>query len=217
MGCVESIPVSANDLARPHPINKNLPPVSKKIEPDLKPLVLYMPKDKCSGWGLKGFDIARPNGVSFRGVTAHGESSGRNVFALFDTDHRLLAACLIMYTGGPRYKIYIPQPVFPGQSPSKQVYKGGLLYCYAEVTRSQVTLTSAGSLPYFTVQGTERRRVVTRNGVIAAAIEAVSEKWGRNPRHQVSVCPGIDPILLLCLAGIYNHLNYCDQRRKSDD
>jgi hypothetical protein len=217
MGCVESIPVSANDLARPHPVNKNLPPVSKKIEPDLKPLVLYMPKDKRSWWEDKRLDIVRPDGVSFRGVTSRGEPSGRTVFALFDTDHRLLAACLTMYTGGSRYKIYTPKPVFPGQSPSKQQYNGGQLYTYAEVTREQVTLMSAGSLPYFTVQGTERRRVVRRNGIIAAAIEEVSEKWGRNSRHQVSVCPGIDPILLLCLAGIYDRMDYLDRRRLSDN
>jgi hypothetical protein len=212
MGSVKSIPVSDEDLARPHYIDLSVPTVSKNIEPDYsRPLVLYMPKDAArSSRGHQRLEVVRPDGISFRGITISGRLWwSRCVFALFDTDHCLVAACLQML--GVRYTIYTPQEVFSGQHPSKQEYEGGRLYTYAEVDSSRVTLTTArqgSSSPDYTVHGTESRRVIKRYGIIAATIEVVSEKRGVNSRRQVSLCPGIDPILLLCLTGIYDHLDY---------
>jgi hypothetical protein len=179
-------------------------------------LVLYLPKDTIAWRKDKRFDIVLLDEISFRGVTAGGHSSGRHIFTLIDTSGCLLAACLRMYTSnGGRYKIYTPQPVFSGQVPSKQVHNGDRLYTYAEVTRSQVTLTSRGPkplCPYFSVHGSESKRVVKRDGVIAAIIELWQES-GQYDRRKVSICPGIDPILILCLTGIYDNLDVYDRAR----
>jgi hypothetical protein len=217
MGSAESIPpVSDQDLARSHAVNNDIRMVSKKMEPDSKALVLYLPKETIAWRKDKRFDIVLIDELSFRGVTAGGHSSGRHVFTLFDTSGSLLAACLRMRTSnGGRYKIYTSQPVFPGQIPSKQVYNGDRLYTYAEVTRSQVTLTSGGPKPlspYFSVYGSESRRVVKRDGVIAASIE-LWEESGQYGRRKVSICPGIDPILILCLTGIFDNLDVYDRTR----
>jgi hypothetical protein len=139
MGNVESIPpLSDHDLARSHPINKNDPTMSRTIEPDSGPLVLFIPKDVNF---YKRFDIVQPSGTSYHGITFSSQLR-RCVFALFDDTGQLLAACHAMRSIVPRYKICTPRPVFVGQNPSKKRYKGGQLYTYAEVTRCEVTMTS---------------------------------------------------------------------------
>ncbi|KAG7348809.1 hypothetical protein IV203_011406 [Nitzschia inconspicua] len=177
------------------------------------PQQLIMKKKNFSWNGVK-FDIKTPSGGRFgNNLYVRGKS-----FALIDemvlldgVTKEAIAVCRrksVIF--GEKVQIYSPKPLYHWQRPSGSSYMGRKLYTIAKVERSPLSFThkvtydnetSASMTITRTVSWWPRKRVVHRHGKTAAFIEGGT--WTRNfNSYRVTINPGIDPCLIICLTAI---------------
>jgi hypothetical protein len=151
----------------------------------------------------------------------------RDQMVLLDGNNTLVALCLRKFELiGQTFKIYTTHPLYPGQKPSERKYNQYALYTYAKVEREplstvqQVTFDNETS-PSYTVHLAEeelspKKRVVQRHGRPAALME--SGTWeGIWNSYLLTINPGIDPCLIVCLTAICDKMDDCDKTYEDFD
>jgi hypothetical protein len=210
MGCVESVPLSEINLNAPHPIDPRIPLLGG-LPPSSQQQTIFV-REHLSSWSGEGFKIKRLDGTDFHGIKLQGNAFGfRDRVTLVDVQNQPIAVCFRTFgLTVETFTIYTLHPGFGGQTPSQHDYHGKRLYTYAEVSR--VIMSSHLEVkfynmtcPTFTVHCTgyfPTIRVVKQRGVVAATMN--EGKWlGGNVNYfKVSMCPGIDPCLIICLTAI---------------
>lgn len=122
---------------------------------------------------------------------------------------------------GQCFKIYSTRPFYPSQRPSKshRYNHHHALYTHAKVEQQrtapssrrrgqlQVTFASATS-PSYTVQhlGPNKRVIMRQHQKLAASIQGgfYQGKWNS---HLITIVPGNDPCLMLCLVAICDEMD----------
>jgi uncharacterized protein YxjI len=210
MGCVESVPIATSVLQVSHTVDPSIP-ILGGLSPSNETTELLM-SEKTFSWSGDDFKIKRIDGTPFHNMKIKGKAFAmRDQMTLLDADNKLIAVCLRKFALGSQiFKIYTPIPLHPGQGKSNQDYNGQLLYTFAEVVRPafsvnhQLTYDNQGS-PAFTVSVVgffPRRRVVKHRGVTAAAMEGGTYQTSFGNSYKLTICPGIDPCVMICLAAI---------------
>jgi hypothetical protein len=213
MGCVESVPVSEINLNVPHPVDPKIPLLGGLPPSSQQQQILI--REKMFSWGGDGFKIKRLDGTEFHGMKIQGKAFGfRDQMTLVDAQNMPIAVCLRKFGFGVEtFKIYTLHPLYDGQTLSQHDYQGKRLYAYAEVSRvmmsthHEVKFDNMTS-PTLTVHCTgyfPKTRVVKQRGVVAATVNGGS--WGGNVNsYKVSMCPGIDPCLIICVTAICDEM-----------
>ena len=117
---------------------------------------------------------------------------------------------------GQTFKIYATRPLYPGQRSSARKYNKYTLYSYANVERkplsTRLDVTFDGKpFPSYTVHRARglwptQKRVVKRHGHPAAFMEG--RKWqGHWDSCMLTINPGIDPCLVVCLFAICDEID----------
>lgn len=220
MGCTESLPV-----VQAYDVPFELDPVFKPIGRDFGagpsttgPTVILV-KEKFFSWSgddfkIKTFPSREPfgNGLKVKGKVF----AIRDQMALVDGDNNLVAVCLRKFEViGQTFKIYVPKPVLKDQQPSKQDYNGKKLYTYAEVRRvplsmSQEVIMEGRAAPEFVITRAgsmwPKQRLIKKKGKPATLMQGGT--WGeRFNSYKITVNPGIDPCLMICVAAICDEMD----------
>jgi hypothetical protein len=114
------------------------------------------------------------------------------------------------------FKIYTTKPLFPRQKPSEMAHENNArLYTYCTVERvpfstvQNVTFANEQS-PSFTIHRAggfwPKQRVVKRRGIPAALMEGGTWQGSYNS-YLLTINPGIDPCLIICLAAICDEMD----------
>jgi uncharacterized protein YxjI len=143
----------------------------------------------------------------------------RDRMSLLDENNQPLAVCLRKFDFVKEtFNIYTTKPMFPGQKPSEIAHENrAQLYTYCTVERvpfsavQNVTFANEKS-PSFTIHRGDtgifgpKKRFVKRHGIPAALMEGGT--WGncRNS-YLLTINPGIDPCLIICLAAICDEMD----------
>lgn len=220
MGCTESLPV-----VQAYDVPFELDPVFKPIGRDFGagpsttgPTVILV-KEKFFSWSgddfkIKTFPSREPfgNGLKVKGKVF----AIRDQMALVDGDNNLVAVCLRKFEViGQTFKIYVPKSVLKDQQPSKQDYNGKKLYTYAEVRRvplsmSQEVIMEGRAAPEFVITRAgsmwPKQRLIKKKGKPATLMQGGT--WGeRFNSYKITVNPGIDPCLMICVAAICDEMD----------
>ena len=114
---------------------------------------------------------------------------------------------------GQTFKIYSVKPVYPGQKPSVQTYKHYKLYTFASVERVPLSTEQRVTLPRggeYTVSRAgswwPKSRVVKNQGRVAAYMEGGTWEGNWNS-YLITVNPGIDPCLIVCLCAVCDEMD----------
>lgn len=214
MGCTESVPVASAfnvpiDVDSKIPRIGGIPPSNEKTQ--------IIVKEKLFSFGGDSFKIKTRDGKLFHGMQMQGQAfSMRDQMTLLDGNNQPIAVCRRKFQMfGQTFKIYIFQPLYDGQSKSEQSYNGRALYTYAQVERcpgdtiQNVTLDNKNT-PSYTVHRVgdwwPKQRTVKYNGVPAALMEGGT--WDGNwNSYLLTINPGIDPCLIVCLTAICDEMD----------
>ena len=163
----------------------------------------------------------------FHNICIQGnKSSVRHQIVLEDTiTNAPIAVCKLMFTGLVPYKIYTTKPNYPGQKKSSRKYNESIpLFTYAEVrvghhTKEIVLILktsnsnehSSDDDRYIVETVGPFCHVVMRSGQTVALMQLRS--WNETANTVLlTVSPGIDPCLMICLASICDHLEEIEVR-----
>jgi uncharacterized protein YxjI len=233
MGCKESIPI-ALEFDQPHTTGNALAwgKYDEVCKSDAKTQLIF--GAKFFSWGGDYFKIKQRNGEDFGNLRIKIKAfSFRDQLVLENTiTKEPIAICLRKFAvfGSSTFKIYATTPNFTGQTPSEREYNGSRLYTFAEVVciklrLEQVFLEKSNKkhndqqnghqrVPDYVIQrvGSSRpaKRVVYYQNRPAAFMDG--GKWDRRrDSYLLTICPGIDPCLIICLCAI------CDEFDGNDD
>ena len=223
MGCTESLP-EPNSYTIPHKIDPTFQPIGIDVgagpssAASGKPTTIIV-KEKFFSWSGDDFKIKHyPTGQPLgNGLKVKGKVFAlRDQMTLLDGDGDMVAVLLRKFQViGQTFKVYVPKPVYPGQSPSQQTYDVGggrqsRLYTYCEIRRvplstCQEVVMDGRTIPDYTVTRAgalwPKSRLVKKGNIPAALMEGGT--WEGNWNSYKLTCnPGIDPCLmtLLCVA-----------------
>ncbi|KAG7340646.1 hypothetical protein IV203_024189 [Nitzschia inconspicua] len=177
-------------------------------------------REKIFCWSGDNFEIQTPSGGRFgNNLYIRGKGFGALVDEMVLLDgvtKEAVAVCrrkLDIF--GQTFQIYSPKPLYHWQRPSGSSYMGRQLYTFAKVERSPLTTThkvtydnetSASMTITRTVVRWPKKRVVHRHGKTAAYIEGGT--WTKNfNSYRVTINPGIDPCLIVCLTAICDEMD----------
>ena len=220
MGCTESLPepTSYNSV---HAIDPKYPAIGGGVAagPSLDSPIRIVVREKLFSWSGDDFRIkhhpdGRPlgNGLKMKGKVF----ALRDQMALLDGNGNMVAVCLRKFELiGQTFKIYLPNPVLPRQQPSAQNYHGRALYTYCEVKRipfstSQEVVLEGMSTPTYVINRAgsfwPKKRVVKKKGVPAALMEGGTWEGNWNS-YRITINPGIDPCLIVCICAICDEMD----------
>ena len=225
MGCTESLPV-ANSFEAPHKLDPTVQPLGSNhgAGPSQVKQELIV-REKLFSWSGDSFKIKKRDGRPFgNNLFIRGK-----VFAFRDQmvledgmTGEPIAICLRKFEMiGQTFKIYTTQPNFPGQRPSDRKHNNTPLYTYARVERvpfsteqrvfmEQAHQHSSQQLPSYTVNRAgsmwPKKRTVRRQGQPAAFMEGGTWEGNWNS-YLITVAPGIDACLMLCLSAICDEMD----------
>lgn len=161
--------------------------------------------------------IKTKRGASFgHNLKARGNAFNRMV--LLDGRNTPVAVCVrresVLF--GQTFKIYSTRTLNPGQQSSARKYNKHFLYAYAKVecmpfsTQLNVTFDSK-RFPSYTVHQARglwpsQKRVIKRHGRPAALMEAGTWEGDRDS-CLLTINPGIDPCLVICLSAICDEMH----------
>lgn len=176
-------------------------------------------REKLFSWSGDTFKIKTPSGERFgNDLYVQGKVFAfRDQMALLDgVTQQPVAVCLRKFQLlGQTFKIYSVKPLYQGQHPSGHDYKGQKLYTIAKVERVPLSTTQLVTYdnetsPSMTITRAgawwPKKRVVQRNGRPAALLEGGT--WtGNFNSYRITVNPGIDPCLIVCLSAICDEMD----------
>ena len=219
MGCTESLPepTSYNNV---HKVDPRYPAIGKVVGagPSTNGPTQLIVKEKIFSWSGDDFRIKHPNGSLFgNGLKIKGKVFAfRDQMALVDGNGQMLAVCLKKFEFMARvFKIYVPYPVRPNQAPSQQNYNGQKLFTLCEVRRvpfsttQEVIMDGDQSATYWIQRAGSiwpKKRLVKHKGIPAALMEGGTFDMGFNS-YRITVNPGIDPCLIVCLCAICDEMD----------
>lgn len=220
MGCTESLPeVSSFNVA--HKVDPTYSPIGSHVQagPSVNEPMKIVVKEKLFSWSGDDFKINHyQSGVPLgNGLKMKGKVFAmRDQMALLDGNGNMVAVCLRKFEMiGQTFKIYVPNPVLPNQQASAQKYNGTNLYTYCQVKRVPLSVTQevymeGKSAPSYTVTRSgsfwPKKRTVRRNGQPAAIMEGGTWEVNFNS-YRITICPGIDPCLMVCLSAICDEMD----------
>jgi hypothetical protein len=176
-------------------------------------------REKLFSWGGDTFKIKTSQGKAFgNDLYVQGKVFAiRDQMTLLDgITNEPVAVCLRKFEFiGQTFKIYSPKPLYQGQRPSEHDYKGQKLYTYAKVermpfsTQQQVTFDHERT-PSMTISRSgswwPKKRVVYRQGKPAGMMEGGTWEGNFNS-YCITVNPGIDPCLMVCLSAVCDEMD----------
>jgi hypothetical protein len=225
MGCTDSSPI-ASAFDQPHVMHV---PALYKTDNFKHELIV---KEKLFSWSGDSFKINTLDGRPFgNGIQMKGKVWAlRDQMTLLDGSGRPIAVCLRKFALLQEiFKIYTLHPVYPGQSPSENKYEGRALYTYAEVKRVPFSIVQevrfeTDRIPKYGGQQQHqqpptpvsmtiarssfmpKKRTVFYRQRPAALMEGGN--WnGHFNSYKVTVGPGIDPCLIICLTAICDEMD----------
>jgi hypothetical protein len=168
-------------------------------------------------WWSKDIKIKTREGTPFRNdlkIRGKDFSVAHGQMVLVDGNNMPVAVCWRNSTlFGQTFKIYSTQPLYHGQKPSDRKYNQYDLYTHAKVERvplfnmQQVTFENESS-PSYTVHRARglgpKAHIVMLHGRPAALMEGGLREEGNANWNSclVTINPGIDPCLIVCLSAI---------------
>lgn len=202
MGCSESLPVVQSFE---EPILMHIPMLYKEIITSHQHKLVVRAKLFSSS----PYEVKTPDGYLF-GNGFHFESvAARNQLILLDGENIPIAICQRKLEGIRQvFYIYTTRPVHASQIQVKNAkYKNQSLYKYASVKRrpcsNQLRVTFEGeSKPSLMVHRTNHStKIISYRGQSAALTE--DDGWdGSWNSYLLTVRPGVDPCLMLCMTAI---------------
>jgi hypothetical protein len=219
MGCNESVPI-ASEFHAVHRVNPKLPALGEghNAGPSLTGPTKLIVREKLFSWSGDSFKIKTLGGDIF-GNKLHVRGKAfalRDQMVLENGNGEPVAICLRKFEPiGQTFKIYLPQPVYPGQIPSKQNFQHHKLYTYCQVQRKPLTteqqvILEGKSQPEYTINRAgslwPKKRVVKRRGRPAALMEGGTWEGNWNS-YLLTINPGIDPCFIICLAAICDEMD----------
>lgn len=215
MGCTESAPV-AGDLDVPHKVDPSIPTIGGF--PPLHEKTELIMREKVFSLNGNNFEIKTRAGHSLNGgIKIQGKAlAWRGQMVLLDRQNAPIAVCLHEFQlVGLTYNIYTLKPLYQGQSMSDRNHEGKALYSYAKVVLEPFSLQKNvflynQSAPSYTIHRVgdlwPKKRAIRRQGVTAALVEGGT--WEGNwSSYLVTICPGIDPCLIVCLVAIHDAMD----------
>jgi len=222
MGCTESLPVAESYNVTHNQTDKNFKPLGSHVGggPSTAGPTRIIVKEKLFSWSGDDFSIKYDNGAPFgNGLKMKGKVWGmRDQMTLVDGRGQMVAVCLRKFEfAGQTFKIYVPNPRFPGQKPSNQQYKGANLYTYCEVQRVPFSMSQEvyldgkrGGSPEFVITRAggmwPKKRLVKRRGIPATLMEGGTWETNFNS-YRLTINPGVDPCLMICICAICDEMD----------
>ena len=220
MGCTESLP-EPNAFEQVHHVDKKIAPLGSSVPgamPSMQGSTQIIVREKLFSWSGDTFKIKTKAGLPFHGIMMQGKTFAlRDCMTLLDANGKPLAVCLRKFEViGETFKIYRTEPLFAGQKPSDRRHDNGIpLYTYCKVERvpfspiQNVTFDNEQS-PSYTIHRAgglwPKQRVVKRYGMPAARMEGGTWDGSWNS-YLLTINPGIDPCLIICLAAICDEMD----------
>jgi LURP-one-related len=215
MGSTESVPV-ASDYSVAHKVDPSIPHLGG-FPPSPNQKTELVVREKLFSWSGDTFNIKTKDGASFNGIKIQGKAFAfRDQMTLLDAQGAPIAVCLRKFEFiRQTFKIYTLKPLFQGQRKSDRDYNGKALYTYAKVVRvpfstQQDVIFDNRESASFTIHRAggywPKKRVVRRQGVTAAMIEGGTWDGAWNS-YLLTVNPGIDPCLIVCLTAICDEMD----------
>lgn len=155
------------------------------------------------------YEMTTPDGYLFGNGIHFKSLAARNQLILMDGEDNPIAVCQRKMEGiRQAFDIYTTQQIQGGQTKAQHAtYNRQALYKYASVDRrpcsNQLRVTFEGeSKPAFTLHRSDRStKLISYRGRSAALTE--DDRWdGSWNSYVLTVRPGIDPCLMLCLCAI---------------
>ena len=155
-------------------------------------------------------------GMFGNGIQMKGENLGsRHHLTLLDNTGVPIAVCLSRFELIEKaFMIYTLRPLHAGQEKADHQYEGHDLYTFAEVKKFpftkdlDVTITGDNG-PSFLIRRTgllPEKRTIYYHGKAAAVMDGGT--WnGNNNTYYLTICPGVDPCLIVCLCAICDELD----------
>lgn len=225
MGCTESLPVTDVYNVPHQQIGKNFKPIGSHVggSPSATGPTRIIVKEKLFSWSGDSFSIKQyPSRVPFgNGLKIKGKTfTMRDQMTLVDGNGMMVAVCLRKFEMiGQTFKVYVPSPRYPGQTPSNQKYNGRAVYTYCEVTRvpfstSQEVYMDGNSIqcgsPEFVITRAggiwPKKRLVKRRGIPATLMEGGTWEGNCNS-YKLTINPGVDPCLMVCICAICDEMD----------
>jgi hypothetical protein len=211
MGCSISVP-EQSAFEEVHKVDTRIPLLGS---PSTDYPTLLTLRENLFSWSNGYFPIKTVGGAPFgKGMKIQGNI--KNEMILLDGNNAPVAACLLK-SGllGQSFQIYSQHTMYPAHR-SERKYNQHALYTYAKVEKTPLTnvveLTfESEPFPSYSVhrageKGQIRKLVVKRNGRPAALIE--SGTWeGDWTSYLLTINPGIDPCLIICLCIICDEMH----------
>ena len=218
MGCTESVPV-ANSFQEFHKVDHPSLGRHHGAGPSTTDNTQLIVREKLFSWSGDSFMIKTRDGNPFgNDLRMQGKTFAfRDQMVLLDgTTGEPVAVCLRKFElVGQTFKIYSTHPLYPGQRPSEQRYNHYSLYTYAKVERipfstTQKVTMDTESTPSYTIHRVgsfwPKKRVVKRYGRPAALMEGGTWEGNWNS-YLLTINPGIDPCLIVCLTAICDEMD----------
>ena len=178
-------------------------------------------KEKLFSWSGDAFKIKYEDGS----VLGNDLEFKAKMFSIRDelillngaTQEPVCVAKSIFTAGFSRiFHIYSPKPVYNGQEPSKQKYNDQDQYTYAIVqrdccsTEQAVHLIKDDNKFAYTIHRSSnwwpKSRTVQKDGVTCALMAGGTWEFNGNS-YKITVCPGIDPCLMIMLCAICDEMD----------
>lgn len=220
MGCTESAPVANSTFEEFHtPLGASVA-ANRKGPLSVVKEQLVVREIFFSLIGDSGFAIKDIDGRPYGGL--HVQATSRDELILRDARQRPVLVCRRAFNlKKQRFTIFTTSPNYPGQGPSKQQQVGHeSFYKYAIVERSSSKSqtvwieTAGGCQVLYTIHKrvawclpNGKKRVIQRFGQDVAFMEqaATNPKW--NSSYILSVAPGVDVCLMICLCSICDDMD----------
>jgi hypothetical protein len=216
MGCTESVPVAVA-FDQPHSVHVPALYTDETIGRVKHQLVV---REKLFSWSGDSFKIKTLQGNLFgNGIQMKGKVWAlRDQMTLLDANGAPIAVCLRMFDLVREvFKIYTLHKLHEKQHRSEQQYNGQHLYTYAEVRRVPFSLEqqvifegdTTGATPSMSIRRSGNfplKRTVHYKGRPAALMEGGT--WNGNfNSYLLTICPGVDPCLIVCLCAICDEMD----------
>ena len=220
MGCTDSLPVP-NAFDEVHKVNPSIPLLGREHGacPSSHSSQQLIVRENLFSWSGNDFKIKTREGAPFgNNLKMQGKvlACRDQMVLLLNGNNVPVAVCLRKFERfGQNFSICSTRPLYPGQSPSDHKYNQYVLYTYAKVervpfsTEQQVTIGDESS-PSYTVHRARgvwpKKRVVERHGHPAALMEGGTWEGNQNS-YLLTISPGIDPCLIVCLTAICDEMD----------